>query len=98
MGGFGLSLGLIEMGKGNIEVSPQNSSGLVSTAASLHVAALYPENVKSLAYAFDAAQTRKGYRERVEDGNLYLGDKPGWGVKVEYEYRFSPVAYHYSIA
>ena len=83
MGEFGLLLGLIEMGKGKIEVSPQNPSGLVSTAASLHAAALYPENVKSLEYAFDAARTRKAYGERVEDGNLYLSDKPGWGIKVE---------------
>ena len=77
MGGFGPLLGLIEMGKGKIEVSPHNPSGPVSTAASLHAAALYPENVKSLEYAFDAARTRKAYGERVEDGNLYLRDKPG---------------------
>lgn len=83
VGGFGPLLGLIEMGKGKIEVSPHNPSGPVSTAASLHAAALYPENVKSLEYAFDAARTRKAYGERVEDGNLYLCDKPGWGIKVE---------------
>lgn len=83
VGGFGPLLGLIEMGKGKIEVSPHNPSGPVSTAASLHAAALYPENVKSLEYAFDAARTRKSYGERVEDGNLYLSDKPGWGIKVE---------------
>ena len=83
VGGFGPLLGLIEMGKGKIEVSPHNPSGPVSTAASLHAAALYPENVKSLEYAFDAARTRKAYGERVEDGNLYLSDKPGWGIKVE---------------
>lgn len=70
-------------GQGKIEVSPQNPSGPVSTAASLHAAALYPENVKSLEYAFDAARTRKGHGERVEGGNLQLSDKPGWGVKVE---------------
>ena len=71
-------------GQGKHRSLAQNPSGLVSTAASLYAAALYPENVKSLEYAFDAARTRKGYGERVEDLNFYLGDKPGWGVKVEY--------------
>lgn len=83
VGGFGPLLRVIEMGKGKIEVSPHNPSGPVSTAASLHAAALYPENVKSLEYAFDAGRTRKAYGERVEDGNLYLSDKPGWGINVE---------------
>lgn len=83
VGGFGPLLQVIEMGKGRIEVSPHNPSGPVSTAASLHAAALYPESVKSLEYAFDVAQTRKSHGERVENGYLYLTDKPGWGIEVE---------------
>ena len=91
-------LGLIEIDKGKVEISPQNPSGPVSAAAILHAAALYPENVKSLEYALDAERTRKGYGERVEDGNLYLSDKLGWGVKVENWYRFSLAADYSSIA
>ncbi len=83
VGGFGPLLRVIEMGEGKIEVSPHNPSGPVSTAASLHAAALYPETVKSLEYAFDAARTRRAYGERVEGGYLYLSDKPGWGIEVE---------------
>ncbi len=83
VGGFGPLLRVIEMGKGKIEVSPHNPSGPVSTAASLHAAALYPESVKSLEYAFDAGKTRKAYGERVENGFLYLSDRPGWGIEIE---------------
>lgn len=83
VGGFGPLLDVIEMGRGKIEISPHNPSGPVSTAASLHAAALYPDNVKSLEYAFDAARTRKAYGERVEDGYLHLSEKPGWGIDVE---------------
>lgn len=82
VGGFGPLLRVIEMGKGKIEVSPHNPSGPISTAASLHAAAVYPESVRSLEYAFDAARTRKAYGERVEGGYLYLNDNPGWGIEV----------------
>jgi len=83
VGGFGPLLKVIEMGRNRIEVSPHNPSGPVSTAASLHAAALYPENVTSLEYAFDREQTRRAYGERVENGHLFLSDAPGWGIDVE---------------
>ncbi len=83
VGGFGPLLEVIEMARGKIEVSPHNPSGPISSAASIHTAALYPEIVKSLEYAFDSARTRKTYGERVEDGHLYLSDKPGWGIEIE---------------
>lgn len=82
VGGFGPLLDVIEMGRGRIEVSPHNPSGPVSTAASLHAAALYPENVTSLEYAFDRERTRQAYGERVENGSLYLSNRPGWGIEI----------------
>ena len=81
VGGFGPLLGVLEMGRGRIEISPHNPSGPVSTAASLHAAALYPETVRSIEYAFDRAQTRRPTGEIVEGGRLYLSDRPGWGVE-----------------
>jgi galactonate dehydratase len=80
VGGFGPLLGVLEASRGKIEVSPHNPSGPISTAASLHAAALYPETVRSLEYAFDRAQTRRETGERVDGGRLYLTDAPGWGV------------------
>lgn len=81
VGGFGPLLGVLEMGQGRIEVSPHNPSGPISTAASLHAAALYPESVRSLEYAFDRAGTRRSTGEIVESGSLWLSDRPGWGVE-----------------
>ena len=83
VGGFGPLLNVLEMGKGQIEISPHNPSGPISSAASLHAAALYPESVRSLEFAFDRAGSRKAYGERVENGYLYLNEKPGWGIEVE---------------
>ncbi|GEM_PF-1905346 len=98
MGGFGPLLGLIEMGKGKSEVSSHNPSGPVSRAASPNTTALYPENVKSVEESFEAARTRIGHGERVEDGTLYLSDKPGWGIKFENKHLLSLVALYYSSA
>jgi galactonate dehydratase len=81
VGGFGPLLNVLEMARGNIEVSPHNPSGPISTAASLHAAVLFPDSVKSLEYAFDGAGTRQKYGERVENGLLYLNEKPGWGIE-----------------
>ncbi len=83
IGGFGPLLDVIEMARGKIEISPHNPSGPISTAASIHAAALYPDIVKSLEYAFDRTRERKIYGERVEDGYLYINDAPGWGIDVE---------------
>jgi galactonate dehydratase len=80
VGGFGPLLDVIEMGKGRIEVSPHNPSGPISTAASLHAAAVHPQAVRSLEYSFDRRQTRRSTGERIEDGVLLLNDAPGWGV------------------
>jgi galactonate dehydratase len=80
VGGFGPLLDVLKMGAGRIEISPHNPSGPISTAASLHAAAVYPELVRSLEYSFDRTQTRGSTGERIEDGVLSLGDEPGWGV------------------
>ena len=81
VGGFGPLLGVLEKGTGRIEISPHNPSGPVSTAASLHAAALYPDTVRSLEFSFDRSGTRRSTGERIEDGVLYLSDRPGWGVE-----------------
>jgi galactonate dehydratase len=83
VGGFGPLLNVLEMTKGKIEVSPHNPAGPVSSAASLHAAALYPENVHTLEFAFDSVGSRKAYGEQVENGSLYLSEKPGWGIEPE---------------
>ncbi len=80
VGGFGPLLDVLKMGAGRIEVSPHNPSGPISTAASLHAAAVFPELVRSLEYSFDRMQTRRSAGERIEDGVLLLRDEPGWGV------------------
>jgi len=81
VGGFGPLLRVLEMAAGRIEVSPHNPSGPISTAASLHAAAVHPEAVRSLEYSFDRRQTRRATGELIENGLLHLKDKPGWGVE-----------------
>jgi len=80
VGGLGPLVGVIDMVAGRCEISPHNPSGPVSTAASLHVAAIRPGSVRSLEYAFDREGGRRATGEIVEDGRLYLSDRPGWGV------------------
>jgi galactonate dehydratase len=80
VGGFGPLLDVLEMGAGRIEISPHNPSGPISTAASLHAAAVHPTLVRSLEYSFQRQPTRHATGEVVEDGVLVLGDAPGWGV------------------
>jgi galactonate dehydratase len=81
VGGFGPLLDVLEMGRGRIEVSPHNPSGPVSTAASLHAGALFPDAVRTLEYAYDSAGSRGATGEVVVNGDLYLTDRPGWGVE-----------------
>jgi galactonate dehydratase len=81
VGGFGPLLDVINTTAGNVEVSPHNPSGPISTAASLHAAAVYPGLVHTLEYSFDRRRTRADTGERIEDGVLLLGDEPGWGVE-----------------
>jgi galactonate dehydratase len=80
VGGFGPLLDVLKMRAGKIEISPHNPSGPISTAASLHAAAVHPELVRSLEYSFQRKYTRGGTGEIIEKGVLLLGDKPGWGV------------------
>lgn len=80
VGGFGPLLDVLKMGAGLIEISPHNPSGPISTAASLHAAAVYPDLVRSLEYSFDRMHTRRSTGERIEEGVLLLGAEPGWGV------------------
>ena len=80
VGGFGPLLDILRMAEGRAEVSPHNPSGPISTAASLHAAAVHPAGVRSLEYAFDRTGSRRATGERVEAGRLYLRDVPGWGI------------------
>lgn len=80
VGGFGPLLDVLAMAGDRLEVSPHNPSGPISTAASLHAAALHPNTVRSLEYAFDATGSRQRYGERIESGVLYLSEAPGWGI------------------
>jgi galactonate dehydratase len=81
VGGFGPLLDVIKASAGTIEVSPHNPAGPISTAASLHAAAIYPDVVRTLEYSFDRKQTRRRTGERIDNGVLLLNDKPGWGVE-----------------
>lgn len=81
VGGFGPLLEVLKQSAGRVEVSPHNPAGPISTAASLHAAAVHPESVRTLEYAFDRRQTRRSTGETIERGVLLLGDKPGWGVE-----------------
>ncbi|MCB1123086.1 MAG: hypothetical protein KJT03_16145, partial [Verrucomicrobiae bacterium] len=83
VGGFGPLLKVMEMAESHLEVSPHNPSGPISSAASLHAAAVRPDSVKSLEFAFDSSGSRKAYGEGIEKGRLYLNDKPGWGINPE---------------
>jgi galactonate dehydratase len=80
VGGFGPLLDAMKMSRGKVEVSPHNPSGPISTAASLHAAAVHPDVASSLEYSFDRRQTRRSTGERIEQGMLLLNDEPGWGV------------------
>jgi galactonate dehydratase len=80
VGGFGPLLDVMRANRGKVEVSPHNPSGPISTAASLHAAAVHPDVARSLEYSFDRRQTRRSTGERVEQGMLLLGAAPGWGV------------------
>ena len=81
VGGFGPLLDVIKASAETIEVSPHNPAGPISTAASLHAAAIHPDVVRTLEYSFDRKQTRRRTGERIEGGVLLLNDKPGWGVE-----------------
>lgn len=81
VGGFGPLLDVLAMAEGRIEVSPHNPSGPISTAASLHAGALFPNVVRTLEYAFDRMGSRAATGEIVDDGALVLTDRPGWGVE-----------------
>ena len=80
VGGFGPLLDVLKMDAGTVELSPHNPSGPISTAASLHAAAVHPERVRSLEYSFQRQYTRGSTGEVIEKGVLLLGDEPGWGV------------------
>jgi galactonate dehydratase len=80
VGGFGPLLDVLKSAGGRVEISPHNPSGPISTAASLHAAAVHPERVRSLEYSFQRAYTRGSTGEVIENGTLVLGDEPGWGV------------------
>jgi galactonate dehydratase len=80
VGGFGPLLDVLRMDAKKVEISPHNPSGPISTAASLHAAAVNPERVRSLEYSFQRTYTRGSTGETIEQGMLLLGEEPGWGV------------------
>jgi galactonate dehydratase len=80
VGGFGALLDVMHMAEGRAEVSPHNPSGPISTAASLHAAAVRPDSVRSLEYAFDRTGSRRVTGEQIESGRIHLSDRPGWGI------------------
>ncbi len=83
VGGFGPLLDVCAMAAGyGVEVSPHNPAGPVATAASLHSAALRA-NVSCLELAFDPEGRRAKYGETLQDGQMALGQAPGWGVSPE---------------
>ncbi|MDX1562840.1 MAG: enolase C-terminal domain-like protein, partial [Gammaproteobacteria bacterium] len=80
IGGFGPLLAVMRRLQAAIEISPHNPSGPISTAASLHAAAVLPDSVRSLEYAFDRSGGRRITGERVDAGQLWLSERPGWGI------------------
>ena len=80
VGGFGPLLDVIEAARGAVEISPHNPSGPISTAASLHAAALFPDVVGSLEFPFDRNGVRAVTGEQVSGGRVYLSEAAGWGV------------------
>jgi galactonate dehydratase len=81
VGGFGPLLDVLQRSRGMIEVSPHNPSGPISTAASLHAAAVYPDVARSIEFSFDRRLSRRSTGERIEQGVLLLSDRPGFGVE-----------------
>ena len=81
VGGFGPLLDVMRASAGTIEVSPHNPAGPISTAASLHAAAIHPEVVRTLEYSFDRMGDAAPNGRADRSGVLLLNDKPGWGVE-----------------
>jgi L-alanine-DL-glutamate epimerase-like enolase superfamily enzyme len=63
-------------------IQMHNTRPTISTAASLHCAALRA-NVSCLELAFDPDGMRSKYGEIIQDGQMALGQAPGWGVSPE---------------
>lgn len=83
VGGFGPLLNVFAIANGKVDVSPHNPAGPISTAATCHALATLPNSIQTLEYAFDGGDTREKYGEQVENGFLYLSNKPGWGLDLE---------------
>ena len=81
VGGYGPLIDVMDATRGQVEVSPHNPAGPISTAASLHAAAARPGIVQSLEFSFDRRGTRAATGERIENGTLWFSDAPGWGVE-----------------
>lgn len=102
VGGFGPMLRVCRLAaEHGVEVSPHNPSGPVSTMASAHLAALFP-NVTSLEVPLDGDGTRARYAEGLGDGGIAVppagpdrvgtGEgptRPGWGIEAEALERFA---------
>ena len=80
VGGFGPLLKVCAAAaEQEVEVSPHNPSGPVSTAASSHGAAVYP-GVTSLEIPFDRDRRRDVWHEHIDGGVIHITDEPGWGI------------------
>jgi galactonate dehydratase len=80
-GGVERVLNIAQMAS-DLAISPHNPSGPVATAASAHVFAACP-NATVLEYQFGETPWRSELvsgLERVVDGRLHLGDRPGLGI------------------
>ena len=78
VGGFGPLIDVCNMAADyGVEVSPHNPAGPVATAAALR------PNVSCLELAFDPDCVRSKYGEIIQDGQMTLGQAPGWGVNPE---------------
>ena len=83
VGGFGPLLGVCDAVRpfGTV-VSPHNPSGVVSTLASLHAAAL-AANASELELALSGEGRLPVEPGLLHDGHLYLPSGPGWGATLD---------------
>jgi galactonate dehydratase len=80
VGGFGPLLRVCDAVRPfGVRVSPHNPSGIVSTAASLHAAAL-AEGATEIELALPGRGREAPWRPLLSGGRLHLPPGPGWGV------------------
>lgn len=78
VGGFGPLIDVAQAFSGRLELSPHNPSGPVSTAASLHAAAICPA-ITSLEVPLILDPNKAFYLQWMQAGKLQIPDGVGWG-------------------